>query len=57
MIDLDGDTTDNGVSKLVFIILSVVAEAARDCTRERIAEVRRGQRQLGHYLGGKPPSG
>jgi hypothetical protein len=41
----------------VFIILSVVAEAVRDCTRERIAEVRRDQRLLGRYLGGKPPFG
>jgi DNA invertase Pin-like site-specific DNA recombinase len=33
MIDLGGDTTGNGVSKLVFTILSVVAEAERDRTR------------------------
>src|SRR6476620_2686423 len=30
MIDLRGDTTGNGVSKLVFTILSAVAEAERD---------------------------
>jgi DNA invertase Pin-like site-specific DNA recombinase len=41
MIDLGGDTTGNGVSKLVFTILSAVAEAERDRTRERIAEVKR----------------
>jgi putative DNA-invertase from lambdoid prophage Rac len=35
MIDLGGDTTGNGVSKLVFTILSAVAEAERDRTRER----------------------
>jgi hypothetical protein len=35
MIDLGGDTTDNGVSKLV----------------------RRDRRQLGRYLGDKPPFG
>jgi DNA invertase Pin-like site-specific DNA recombinase len=40
MIELGGDTTGNGVSKLVFTILSV-AEAERDRTRERIAEVKR----------------
>ena len=39
MIDLGGDTTGNGVSKLVFTILSAVAEAERDRTRERITEV------------------
>ena len=52
MIDLGGDTTGNGVSKLVFTILSAVAEAERDRTRERIAEVKRDQRQRGRYLGG-----
>ena len=47
MIDLGGDTTGNGVSKLVFTILSAVAEAERDRTRERITEVKRDQRQRG----------
>jgi putative DNA-invertase from lambdoid prophage Rac len=40
MIDLGGDVTGNGISKLVFTILSAVAEAERDRTRERIAEVK-----------------
>jgi putative DNA-invertase from lambdoid prophage Rac len=57
MIDLGGDVTSNGVSKLVFTILSAVAEAERDRTRERVAEVKRDQRTRGHYLGGKPPFG
>jgi DNA invertase Pin-like site-specific DNA recombinase len=57
MIDLGGDTTGNGVSKLVFTILSAVAEAERDRTRERITEVKRDQRQRGRYLGGKLPFG
>ena len=43
MIDLGGDTTGNGMSKLVFTILSAVAEAERDRIRERIAEVKRDQ--------------
>src|SRR5260370_41914714 len=30
MIDLGGDVTGNGISKLVFTILSAVAEAERD---------------------------
>ena len=51
MIDLGGDTTGNGVSKLVFTILSAVAEAERDRTRERITEVKRDQRSRGRYLG------
>lgn len=57
MIDLGGDTTGNGVSKLVFTILSAVAEAERDRTRERITDVKRDQRSRGRYLGGKPPYG
>jgi DNA invertase Pin-like site-specific DNA recombinase len=57
MIDLGGDTTGNGVSKLVFTILSAVAEAERDRTRERVAEVKRDQRQRGRYLGGTAPWG
>jgi putative DNA-invertase from lambdoid prophage Rac len=57
MIDLGGDVTSNGVSKLVFTILSAVAEAERDRTRERVAEVKRDQRTRGRYLGGKPPFG
>ena len=57
MIDLGGDVTGNGVSKLVFTILSAVAEAERDRTRERISDVKRDQRQRGRYLGGKVPYG
>jgi hypothetical protein len=36
MIDPGGDTTGDGVSKLVFTILSAVAEVERDRTRKRI---------------------
>jgi DNA invertase Pin-like site-specific DNA recombinase len=57
MIDLGGDVTGNGISKLVFTILSAVAEAERDRTRERISEVKRDQRTRGRYLGGVPPFG
>ena len=55
--DMGGDTTGNGVSKLVFTILSAVAEAERDRSRERVAEVKRDQRQRGRYLGGAVPWG
>jgi putative DNA-invertase from lambdoid prophage Rac len=57
MIDLGGDVTGNGISKLVFTILSAVAEAERDRTRERITEVKRDQRQRGRFLGGIAPFG
>jgi putative DNA-invertase from lambdoid prophage Rac len=57
MIDLGGDVTGNGISKLVFTILSAVAEAERDRIRERIAEVKRDQRTRGRFLGGTVPFG
>src|SRR3954470_10075911 len=57
MIDLGGDVTGNGISKLVFTILSAVAEAERDRTRERIADVKRDQRARGRFLGGTVPFG
>jgi DNA invertase Pin-like site-specific DNA recombinase len=52
MIDLGGDVTGNGVSKLVFTILSAVAEAERDRIRERIRDVKRDQAKRGRFLGG-----
>src|SRR5215203_2937564 len=57
MIDLGGDVTSNGISKLVFTILSAVAEAERDRIRERIADVKRDQRSRGRFLGGSAPFG
>jgi putative DNA-invertase from lambdoid prophage Rac len=57
MIDLGGDVTGNGISKLVFTILSAVAEAERDRIRERVTQVKRDQRQRGRYLGGIVPFG
>src|SRR5919199_4565037 len=57
MIDLGGDVTGNGISKLVFTILSAVAEAERDRTRERITEIKRDQRTRGRFLGGHVPFG
>ncbi|CAH1696793.1 Resolvase [Hyphomicrobiales bacterium] len=57
MIDLGGDVTGNGIAKLVFTILAAVAEAERDRIRERIADVKRDQKQRGRYLGGSVPFG
>jgi DNA invertase Pin-like site-specific DNA recombinase len=57
MIDLGGDVTSNGISKLVFTILSAVAEAERDRIRERIAAVKADQRARNRYLGGIAPFG
>lgn len=57
MIDLGGDVTGNGISKLVFTILSAVAENARDTIRERVREAKRYRRGQGLYNGGKRPFG
>src|SRR3979411_3072581 len=57
MIDLGGDVTGNGISKLVFTILSAVAEAERDRIRERIRDVKTDQRKRNRYLGGTVPFG
>lgn len=57
MIDLGGDVTGNGISKLVFTILSAVAEAERDRIRERIRDVKADQKKRNRYLGGAVPFG
>jgi putative DNA-invertase from lambdoid prophage Rac len=57
MIDLGGDVTGNGISKLVFTILSAVAEAERDRIKERIADVKKDQKTRGRFLGGTVPFG
>jgi putative DNA-invertase from lambdoid prophage Rac len=57
MVDLGGDVTGNGISKLVFTILSAVAEAERDRIRERIRDMKRDQKERGRFLGGTAPFG
>jgi putative DNA-invertase from lambdoid prophage Rac len=57
MIDLGGDVTGNGISKLVFTILAAVAENERDRIRERIREAKQHQKSLGIFSGGRRPFG
>lgn len=57
MVDLGGDVTGNGISKLVFTILSAVAEAERDRIRERVRDVKRDQKERNRFLGGAVPFG
>jgi putative DNA-invertase from lambdoid prophage Rac len=57
MIDLGGDVCGNGISKLVFTILSAVAENERERIRERIRDVKRHLASQGIYGGGKRPFG
>jgi len=57
LIDLGGDVTGNGISKLFFTIISAVAEAERDRIVQRILDVKRDQKRQGKHLGGKRPFG
>lgn len=57
LLDLGGDVCGNGIARLVFTILSAVAESERDRIRERIADVKRDQAARGRYLGGTEPFG
>ena len=55
LLDLGGDISGNGLSKLFLTIAAAFAEAERDRIRERVAQVKRDQRQRGRYLGGRVP--
>jgi DNA invertase Pin-like site-specific DNA recombinase len=57
MIDLGGDVCGNGISKMVFTILSAVAENERDRIRERIRDAKRHMAAQGRHMGGKRPFG
>jgi putative DNA-invertase from lambdoid prophage Rac len=57
MIDLGGDVTGNGISKMVFTIPAAVAEGERDRIRQRIREVKRHLADNGIFSGGKRPYG
>ena len=55
--DLGGDVTRDGVSGLVFNLLSSVAQFERECISERVKDVKGHLREQGRYLGGKVPFG
>lgn len=57
LLDLGGDISGNGLSKLFLTIAAAFAEAERDRIKERIIQVKSDQRQRGRYLGGKVPFG
>jgi DNA invertase Pin-like site-specific DNA recombinase len=57
MIDLGGDVCGNGISKLVFTILSAVAENERDRIRERVRDAKRHRASQLLFNGGKRPFG
>ena len=57
LIDLGGDVTGNGISKMVFTILAAVAEGERDRIRERIRDASRHLASQGVFGGGSRPFG
>ena len=57
LLDLGGDTSGNGLSKLFLTIAAAFAEAERDRIRERIGQVKADQKARGRYLGGIVPFG
>jgi putative DNA-invertase from lambdoid prophage Rac len=57
LIDLGGDVTGNGISKMVFTILAAVAEGERDRIRERIRDAKRHLTSQGVFSGGIRPFG
>jgi putative DNA-invertase from lambdoid prophage Rac len=57
LLDLGGDISGNGLSKLFLTIAAAFAEAERDRIRERVTTMKADQRQRGRYLGGIVPFG
>ncbi|WP_172294191.1 recombinase family protein [Pseudoruegeria sp. HB172150] len=49
--------TENGTSKLLFGILSMVAEFERDILRQRVSEGRAAKKAAGGHIGGSAPFG
>ena len=57
LLDLGGDISGSGLSKLFLTIAAAFAEAERDRIRERVSQVKADQKARGRYLGGKVPFG
>jgi DNA invertase Pin-like site-specific DNA recombinase len=57
LLDLGGDISGNGLSKLFLTIAAAFAEAERDRIRERITQAKRDQKARGRFLGGAVPFG
>jgi putative DNA-invertase from lambdoid prophage Rac len=57
LLDLGGDISGNGLSKLFLTIAAAFAEAERDRLRERVSQVKADQKARGRFLGGSIPFG
>jgi putative DNA-invertase from lambdoid prophage Rac len=57
LLDLGGDISGNGLSKLFLTIAAAFAGAERDRIRERVSQSKADQKARGRYLGGTVPFG
>jgi DNA invertase Pin-like site-specific DNA recombinase len=57
LLDLGGDVSGNGISKMFFTIVASFAEFERDRIAERIADVKANEKLLGRFIGGSRPFG
>lgn len=57
LLDLGGDVTGNGISRMFFTIVAAFAEFERDRIAERISDVKSNERSKGRFLGGTRPFG
>jgi DNA invertase Pin-like site-specific DNA recombinase len=57
LLDLGGDISGNGLSKLFLIIAAAFAEAERDRIKERVSQSKADQKARGRFLGGTVPFG
>lgn len=57
LLDLGGDVTGNGVSKMFFTIVAAFAEFERDRISERVSDIKSSERDKGRFLGGSRPFG
>lgn len=57
LLDLGGDISNNGMSKLFLTIAAAFAEAERDRIRERVTQTKADQKARNRFLGGHKPFG
>jgi putative DNA-invertase from lambdoid prophage Rac len=57
LLDLGGDISGNGLSKLFLTIAAAFAEAERDRIRERVTQTKMDQKARNRFLGGHKPFG
>ena len=57
LLDLGGDISGNGLSKLFLTVAAAFAEAERDRIRERVSQVKADQKARRRFLGGNRPFG